>query len=137
VLNQAARHEDVLGEWRYSSMHSMISALDGGERSASRPDRLTPKERAPGTHWIGGWVGPGATFQKLFQSSTNSLISDLTLLRLLCNSGRHTSCGNFLTRKIINHYILYEDTIHTVSSGKLRRSRTTISTSTQDQLQRA
>jgi hypothetical protein len=26
--------------------------------SASRPDRLTPGERAPGTHWIGGWVGP-------------------------------------------------------------------------------
>jgi len=22
VLNQAPRHEDVLGEWRYSSMHS-------------------------------------------------------------------------------------------------------------------
>jgi hypothetical protein len=20
---------------------------------------LTPGERAPGTHWIGGWVGPG------------------------------------------------------------------------------
>jgi hypothetical protein len=26
--------------------------------SVSRPDRLTPGERAPGTHWIGGWVGP-------------------------------------------------------------------------------
>jgi hypothetical protein len=26
--------------------------------SASRPDRFTPGERAPGTHWIGGWVGP-------------------------------------------------------------------------------
>jgi hypothetical protein len=28
--------------------------------SASRPDRFTPRERAPGTHWIGGWVGPRA-----------------------------------------------------------------------------
>jgi hypothetical protein len=36
------------------------SALDGGEWSASRPCRFTPGERAPGTHWIGGWVGPGA-----------------------------------------------------------------------------
>jgi hypothetical protein len=26
--------------------------------SASRPDRITPRERAPGTQWIGGWVGP-------------------------------------------------------------------------------
>jgi hypothetical protein len=36
------------------------SALDGGEWSASRPGRFTAGERAPGTHWIGGWVGPRA-----------------------------------------------------------------------------
>jgi hypothetical protein len=30
VLNKAPRHEDVSGEWRYSSMHSLTSALDGG-----------------------------------------------------------------------------------------------------------
>jgi hypothetical protein len=30
----------------------LTSALDGGKWSASRPDRLTPGERAPGTHWI-------------------------------------------------------------------------------------
>jgi hypothetical protein len=34
----------------------MTSALVGGEWSASRPCRFTPEERAPGTHWIGGWV---------------------------------------------------------------------------------
>jgi hypothetical protein len=38
----------------------LISALFGGEWSASRPFRLTPEERAPSTHWIGGWVGPKA-----------------------------------------------------------------------------
>jgi hypothetical protein len=42
----------------YSSTHSLTSALDGGEWSDSRPGRFTPRERAPGTHWIGGWVGP-------------------------------------------------------------------------------
>jgi hypothetical protein len=26
----------------------------------SRPGRFTPRERALGTHWIGGWVGPRA-----------------------------------------------------------------------------
>jgi hypothetical protein len=36
----------------------LTSALDGGEWSASRLCRFTPGERAPGTHWIGGWVGP-------------------------------------------------------------------------------
>jgi hypothetical protein len=28
-------------------MHSLTSALDGGEWSASRPGRFTPRERAP------------------------------------------------------------------------------------------
>jgi hypothetical protein len=60
VLNQAPRHEDVLGERMYRSTHSLISALDGGELSASRPGRSTPRERDPVTHWIGGWVGPRA-----------------------------------------------------------------------------
>jgi hypothetical protein len=41
-------------------MHSLTSVLDGGELSASRPGRFTQRERAPGTHWIGGWVGPRA-----------------------------------------------------------------------------
>jgi hypothetical protein len=35
----------------------LTSALDGGERSASRSGRFTPRERTPSTHWIGGWVG--------------------------------------------------------------------------------
>jgi hypothetical protein len=46
------------GEWRYSS-----TILYLGTRwrwSASRPDRSTPEERSPCTHFIGGWVGPGA-----------------------------------------------------------------------------
>jgi hypothetical protein len=32
----------------------------GGEWSASRLGRFTPKERSPGTLWIGGWLGPRA-----------------------------------------------------------------------------
>jgi hypothetical protein len=38
----------------------LTSALDGGEWSASRPSRFTPRGNAPGTHWIGCWVGPRA-----------------------------------------------------------------------------
>jgi hypothetical protein len=38
----------------------LTSALAGGEWSASRPCRFTLGERAPGTHWIGGWVDPRA-----------------------------------------------------------------------------
>jgi hypothetical protein len=50
----------VLGEWKYSSVHSLTSTLDGSEWSASRPGRFTPTERAHDTHWIGGWLEPRA-----------------------------------------------------------------------------
>jgi hypothetical protein len=49
-----------IGEWRYSSTNSLTSTLHGGEWSASRPGRFISRERTPGTHWIGGWVGPRA-----------------------------------------------------------------------------
>jgi len=35
-------------------------ALDGSAWSASCPGRFTPRERAPGNHWIESWVGPRA-----------------------------------------------------------------------------
>jgi hypothetical protein len=35
-------------------------ALVEGEWSVSRHSHFTPGERAPGTHWIGGWVDPRA-----------------------------------------------------------------------------
>jgi hypothetical protein len=38
----------------------LISALVGAMWSASRPGSFTTRERAPGTHCIGGWVDPRA-----------------------------------------------------------------------------
>jgi hypothetical protein len=43
--------------WMYSSTHSLTSAIDGGERSASHPSHFTPREGAPVNLWIGSWVG--------------------------------------------------------------------------------
>jgi hypothetical protein len=59
VLDKAPRHEDVLGSGGIA-ISILTSALDGGERLASLPGRFTHRERAPGTHWIGGWMGPRA-----------------------------------------------------------------------------
>jgi hypothetical protein len=59
-FNWAPCYEGILGEWRYSTTHSLTLALDGNEWSASRPGRFIPRERASGTHWIGGWVDPRA-----------------------------------------------------------------------------
>jgi hypothetical protein len=56
-------HHAIKAYWgskQYISNHSLTSALDGGEWSVSRTGRLAPRERAPGTYWIGGWVGPRA-----------------------------------------------------------------------------
>jgi hypothetical protein len=55
----------------YISTHSLTSALDGGEWSASRPGRFTPRERAPGTHWIGDWVGPRAGLDVVVKKKTS------------------------------------------------------------------
>jgi hypothetical protein len=43
--------------WLYSLL---TSAIKRGEWSASHLGRFTPEESAPGTHRIGGWVGPTA-----------------------------------------------------------------------------
>jgi hypothetical protein len=43
----------------------LTSALVGGEWSTSRPGRFTPGERAPCTHWIGGWVDLRASLDDL------------------------------------------------------------------------
>jgi hypothetical protein len=43
----------------------LILALDGSEWSASLPDHFTPRERAPITNWIGGWMGPRASLDKV------------------------------------------------------------------------
>jgi hypothetical protein len=59
VLNQAPRHEDVLGSGGIAT-RILDSTLNTGEWSASRPGSFIPKESTPGTYWIGGWVGTRA-----------------------------------------------------------------------------
>jgi hypothetical protein len=42
-------------------LHAFLTlALDGGEWSASRPGLFAPRERAPVSHRIGGWMGSRA-----------------------------------------------------------------------------
>jgi hypothetical protein len=72
ILNRATRYEDILGEQRYSSTHSFTSALDGGEWSASRPGRFTPRARARGTHWKEGGVGPRAVLDAVVKKKIPS-----------------------------------------------------------------
>jgi hypothetical protein len=45
----------------------LTSALDEGKWSASRAVPFNPRERASGTHWIGGWVGPTAGLEAVYE----------------------------------------------------------------------
>jgi hypothetical protein len=62
-FNWAPLHKGVLGEWRYSSTHSLTLALHVGEWSPSHAGRSTLRERAPDTLWMGGCVGPRAVLE--------------------------------------------------------------------------
>jgi hypothetical protein len=55
------------GSGSIAPTYPLTSVLDGGRWSASRPDRFTPRERAPGTHWIGGWIGPRAVLDAVMK----------------------------------------------------------------------
>jgi hypothetical protein len=56
VINWAQCHDVISGSEDICSQF-VIAALDGGEWSASRTFRLTPRITVPGTHCVGRWVG--------------------------------------------------------------------------------
>jgi hypothetical protein len=45
------------GERKHSSFSFLTSAVDGVSGQRHAPAALYPRERNPGTHWIGGCVG--------------------------------------------------------------------------------
>jgi hypothetical protein len=62
---------EVKNAWNYTSTPQYVAwclvkpsdnftLLDGGEWSASRPGRFTPREEVPDSHWIRGRVDPRA-----------------------------------------------------------------------------
>jgi len=65
-----------------AQLHEFLtSALDRGGWLALRPGRFTPRERAPGTHLIEGWVDPRAgvdtVVRKKFLTPTETGTPDL------------------------------------------------------------
>jgi hypothetical protein len=109
----APRHGGVLGEWMYSCTHSLTSALDGGEWSASRPGRFTPRERASGTHWIGGWVGPRAVLDAVVKRKLCSSPFTMIIMCTAYISGVSSVCtdgavnrGPHQQRPVVQNFIL-------------------------------
>jgi hypothetical protein len=82
----------------------LTSALDGSEWSASRPGRLTPRERPRVTHWIGGWVDLRTSLDLVVEEKDSQPLPGLetpiiqpvaqcytTVLSLLLNLSRYFS----------------------------------------------
>jgi hypothetical protein len=72
-------------------MHSLTSALDGGEWSASRSCRFTPRERDSGTYWIGGWMGPRAGL-------------DAVVKRKIPRPSRESNPDHLIVQPVVSHY---------------------------------
>jgi hypothetical protein len=56
-----------MGEWVYRPR--FLDLATSWRWSASRPGRFTSRERAAGTHWIGGLVGPRASLDDIKRKS--------------------------------------------------------------------
>jgi hypothetical protein len=87
----------------------LTSALAGGEWSASCPGRFTP-----GTHWIGGWVGPRAGLDDVEKRKFLTL-TGLDLRPLGCPARRQSLYrlrypGSFLTLVAMKNSILWDMT---------------------------
>jgi hypothetical protein len=65
MFNQALHHEGMWEEWLYRSTFPCYwHELEvSGRLHASAA--LPIGERAPDTHWIGGWVGPEASLDDI------------------------------------------------------------------------
>jgi hypothetical protein len=57
-------HEGSEREYRYSSILSLTSSLDGCGWSTPRPNRFTLLGKKPGTHCTVSWVGPRASLDE-------------------------------------------------------------------------
>jgi hypothetical protein len=68
----------------------LTSTLGGGEWSASRPCRFSSGETAPGTHWIGDWVGPRTGLDDV--EKRKFLTLPVLELRPLCRPVRRQYC---------------------------------------------
>jgi hypothetical protein len=88
LTNEALRHEGV---W----VSGGIDPLVGGEWTASREGRFTAGERPPGTHCIGGWVGPRAGLDRLDDVEKRKFLSlsGLELRPLGRPASRYTDCA--------------------------------------------
>jgi hypothetical protein len=69
VTRHNIKNSNLLSKVVLCSKHHAMKAYwkSGGEWSASRPSHFTPREKASGTHRIGGWVGSRAVLDAVME----------------------------------------------------------------------
>jgi hypothetical protein len=58
--------------------------MDESEWLASRPGRFNPGERAPGIHWIWGWLGPAAGLDAVKKVKISCMCQNRMVQRMAC-----------------------------------------------------
>jgi hypothetical protein len=104
VTNEAPRHEGVWGS-EYILVDPRFHEFGTSWRwvVSFRPLPLYLEERAPGTHWIGGWVGPRAGLDDVEKRKFLTLPG--LELRPLCRPARSQS--PYRMRYPGSHYYYY------------------------------
>jgi hypothetical protein len=69
-------------EWRYTPPF-LTSAQDGGEWSASHPGHITPGEKSPSTHSLGGLAEPRASLDDVEKRKSLEPVRNWTLANQL------------------------------------------------------
>jgi hypothetical protein len=86
----------------------LTSALVGGEWSPSRPGHFTPGERAPGTLWIGSWVGPrtGLDYAEMREFLTLPGLEPRPLCRPARSQSLHRLHYSGLNKGLVTLYVM-------------------------------
>jgi hypothetical protein len=110
------------GGGMHRSTFFLTSALVGGEWSASRFCRFTPGERAPCTHWIGGWVNPRAVLDNVEKRNSwphRDTNSDPSVVQPVAS--RYTDYAILASTHNINNTIINNKTCGFITRDSVQR----------------
>jgi hypothetical protein len=83
-------------------MHSVTVKLDGGKWSASCPDHFTPRERAPGTHWIEGGIVYSllSIFNPTF-AGAGFVVPSAVAFSPILHWEAYLNCGTYIHKRLV------------------------------------
>jgi hypothetical protein len=117
-------------ESRYSS-YLFLTALDEVSGQCHAPAALSPQERAPSTHWVGGWVGLRAVLDTEVRGRILCLCWGSNPGHPECNqtlTGYPSSGSNYYTNNVWSFNNCNNNFTQHLKTGNRNTSSQTIST---------